>query len=405
MPDDVVSAKMLRALSLAIWSTASASSTVAGSLRRRRPRAPPRRRRCDQRARSRRSRSAASRKASTAISLAAFSTVGRPPPALQRVHREPQRREALEVRRARRSACRSPPDRARRRRVSMPVGLAEAMGDGHAHVGSGQAGGHRAVGERHEPVDDGLRMHQHVEPLGRRCRTCDAPRSVRGPCSSGSAESIVTFGPIDQLGWASACSGVAAAIALGASRSGTGRPRRSASSSRSRDRSAAERLEDGVVLAVERQQRGAGRGGGRMNGAPAQTRHSLLASATVRPAASAAWVGSTPAVPAMAPITRSAGRRPPRRRPRAGGGLDAGAGQRGLQAGIACRVGDRGEAGAEPHRRSAPAPRRRGRRRPLDRNGPGCARQDHRPSSGRSSPSRRGSRARAARAVAGGTCP
>ena len=44
-------------------------------------------------------------------------------------------------------------------------------------------------------------------------RTDDAPRSAPGPCSSCVAESIVIFGPIDQLGWRSACSGVAALIA------------------------------------------------------------------------------------------------------------------------------------------------------------------------------------------------
>ena len=61
----------------------------------------------------------------------------------------------------------------------------------------------------------------------------------------------------------------------------------------------------------------------RMNSAPAQTRHSLLASATVAPRSTAASVGRKPAAPVIAAITQSAGRAAPlrprprrRRRPR-----------------------------------------------------------------------------------------
>ena len=46
----------------------------------------------------------------------------------------------------------------------------------------------------------------------------------------------------------------------------------------------------------------------RMNRAPAQTRHSLLASATVPPRSTAASVGSSPVAPAIAAMTHSAGR-------------------------------------------------------------------------------------------------
>ena len=46
----------------------------------------------------------------------------------------------------------------------------------------------------------------------------------------------------------------------------------------------------------------------RMNMAPAQTRHSLLASATVAPRLAAASVGFSPAEPLTAAITHSAGR-------------------------------------------------------------------------------------------------
>ena len=46
-----------------------------------------------------------------------------------------------------------------------------------------------------------------------------------------------------------------------------------------------------------------------MNRLPAQTRHSLLASASVAPRSIAASAGSSPAAPVIAPITHSAGRR------------------------------------------------------------------------------------------------
>ena len=45
-----------------------------------------------------------------------------------------------------------------------------------------------------------------------------------------------------------------------------------------------------------------------MNSAPAQTRHSLLASATIAPRSTAASVGRKPAAPVIAAITQSAGR-------------------------------------------------------------------------------------------------
>jgi hypothetical protein len=46
----------------------------------------------------------------------------------------------------------------------------------------------------------------------------------------------------------------------------------------------------------------------RMNSPPAQTRHSLLASATVAPRSAAASVGARLAAPVIAAITQSAGR-------------------------------------------------------------------------------------------------
>ena len=46
----------------------------------------------------------------------------------------------------------------------------------------------------------------------------------------------------------------------------------------------------------------------RMNTSPAQTRHSLLASATVTPRSAAAIAGFSPAAPLIAAITQFAGR-------------------------------------------------------------------------------------------------
>ena len=78
-----------------------------------------------------------------------------------------------------------------------------------------------------------------------------------------------------------------------------------------------------------------------MNSVPAQTRHSLLASATVAPRATAASVGRSPAAPVIAAITQSAGRCSSLDdRIRARGRLDPGSGERVLEFGITFRVGD-----------------------------------------------------------------
>ena len=70
----------------------------------------------------------------------------------------------------------------------------------------------------------------------------------------------------------------------------------------------AQRLKDGVMLGIDRQHRGAGGGGAAHEQAPAQTRHSLLASATVAPRSAAASVGLRLAAPVIAAMTHSAGR-------------------------------------------------------------------------------------------------
>ena len=106
------------------------------------------------------------RKAATATSLAAFSAVGAPPPALQRIDGDAERGETLEVRAlegqtAERSEVRPPNARGDALRIG------EAMGDRRAHVGRGHAGDQRTVDEGDQPVDDRLGMDDHVEPLGR----------------------------------------------------------------------------------------------------------------------------------------------------------------------------------------------------------------------------------------------
>ena len=68
------------------------------------------------------------------------------------------------------------------------------------------------------------------------------------------------------------------------------------------------RLEQSVVLGIDRQHGRAWCAARRMNSPPAQTRHSLLASATMAPRSAAASVGFNPAAPVIAPITQSAGR-------------------------------------------------------------------------------------------------
>ena len=107
-----------------------------------------------------------SRNAATAISLAAFSAVGAPPPASQASMAMPSagnrpRSASSNVRR---------PSAARFGRANPggdPVGIGEAMGDGRAHVGRGHAGDQRTVGEVDQPMHDRLRMDDDGEPLGR----------------------------------------------------------------------------------------------------------------------------------------------------------------------------------------------------------------------------------------------
>ena len=75
----------------------------------------------------------------------------------------------------------------------------------------------------------------------------------------------------------------------------------------------AERLKSGGVLAVDGQQLRAGSAIAAMKTSPAETRHSLLASATPAALRRGANVGARPAAPTIAAMTQSAG---------SGGGLD-----------------------------------------------------------------------------------
>ena len=156
------------------------------------------------------------------------------------------------------------------------------------------------------------------------------------------------FGPIDQLGWRSACSGVAALIA--ASDQVRNGPPEAVSITRltSSRRPALSAWKialcsesTGSTVAPDFAAR-------RMNRLPAQTRHSLLASATVAPRSIAASVGFKP--------DRAADRRhdPVGRTLRgfeqsvlAGRGLDAAAGQCIFEIAVGGGIGDHGKLRAE----------------------------------------------------------
>ena len=122
------------------------------------------------------------------------------------------------------------------------------------------------------------------------------------------AESTEILAPMSQVGWATASSGVAAAIAarlrarngppeavstIFSTRSGRSKSKtwKMALCSESTGRSVAPPRAAAAIIA-----------------SPAHTRHSLLASATTAPRRRAAMVGARPAAPTMAAITHSAGR-------------------------------------------------------------------------------------------------
>ncbi len=122
------------------------------------------------------------------------------------------------------------------------------------------------------------------------------------------AESMVIFGPIDQLGCLSACSRVAPRIAsMGQSRNGP--PEAVRMIRRTSSRSPAPNAWKIALCSESTGSTVAPAAAARcIKMLPAQTRHSLLASATMAPRSAAASVGASPAAPVIAAITQSAGR-------------------------------------------------------------------------------------------------
>ena len=178
-----------------------------------------------------------------------------------------------------------------------PLGPGQGMGDRHPHVGRAELGEHRAVDIFDQAVDHRLRDGRRSRSRRRRPGRGGRPRSARAPCSSGSRESTEILAPIDQLGWATASAGRRRAHLARAARSRNGPPlavrmiRRTLSG-----RALVEALEDRIMLGIDRQQgRAARRARPRIISAPAETRASLLASATVPPPSSAAITGLSPA--------------------------------------------------------------------------------------------------------------
>ena len=154
---------------------------------------------------------------------------------------------------------------------------------------------------------------------------------------------MLIFAPIDQTGWRSAASGVARGHLLEAG--GAERAARGGQHDLLHRAAVAvgQRLEDRVVLGIDRQQRRAGLGTARSITSPAQTSASLLASATRRRGGSRPASAARPAAPVIAAMVQSAGSGGRLDHGLgAGGDLDAGAGQRLAQRGVAGRVGDHG---------------------------------------------------------------
>ena len=162
------------------------------------------------------------------------------------------------------------------------------------------------------------------------------------------AESIVIFGPMDQVGCLSACSTVTLRMAS-SDQVRNGPPEAVKTMRRTSSRRPAPNAwkialcseSTGSTVAPAAAAR-------RMNSAPAQTRHSLLASATVAPRSAAASVGSRLVGagdrghhPIGGPLRRLDDGRG------TGGSLDAGAGKLGFEFAIRVGIGDGGKARAE----------------------------------------------------------
>ena len=171
------------------------------------------------------------RKAATATSLAAFSTIGANPPRTRASRARRSDGKRPESGRSKVSGDRSrevqPRRRARRCATASP-----ARGDRHAHVGRAELGQHRAVAIGHHRMDHRLRMHDDLDLRRPAGRTAGAPRSAPGPCSSSWRNRWRSWRPCPS--W----DGPAPAPAWRrpsrpASSCGTGRPTRSGSAGRS----------------------------------------------------------------------------------------------------------------------------------------------------------------------------
>ena len=107
-----------------------------------------------------------SRNASTATSLAAFSTTGRLPPASSAAIRQAQARETFEVRLVKLERPAARRDRATAA-ARPPVGIRERVLDRQPHVGDAELRDDRAVAQLDHRVHDRLRVHHHVDLIGR----------------------------------------------------------------------------------------------------------------------------------------------------------------------------------------------------------------------------------------------
>ena len=227
----------------------------------------------------------------------------------QRLARQAQRREARRHPAPRRSAADlAEVERGGRRRDALRP--AQRVGDRRAHVGLAELGQHRAVADRRpgcaRSTADG--PGPRSAPRGRPNRWC-ASISSR-PLFIMVAESTEILAPMLQFGWATACSGVIAAIS--ASERSAERPARGGQDQAARPLSAllaVEHLEDRVVLGIDRQQHGAAaRDLGHQQRAGADQASPCWRAPTIAPRRTAASVGARPAAPTIAAITQSAGR-------------------------------------------------------------------------------------------------
>ena len=129
------------------------------------------------------------------------------PPRSPAVAREREHRERLEVGRV--ELERQPSGEVERRdRRRRPLRVGERERDRHAHVRDSRgarARRRRGSGRARGRPTSGGRRPRSARTGG---RTGSAPRSARGPCSRAWRESIVIFGPMLQVGCASASSGV-----------------------------------------------------------------------------------------------------------------------------------------------------------------------------------------------------